>query len=123
MSSCVQEALFGPSISTSRPRSQLRRAAVFFHRHRAKLCAIVVLTLVTSAANALEPLVLKYVFDGLNSRRPFTFIAAGIAFLASMGAMRELVFGYSTLLTWKTRLSVHQQLLETLVNRLHRLPV
>jgi ATP-binding cassette subfamily B protein len=99
------------------------RAAGFFRRHRRSAAAIALLTLVVAAANAIEPLLLKYIFDGLSSGGTRHALSVGLACLAGLGLVRELVMAQADTLTWRTRLAVHHQVLEAVVGRLHRLPV
>ncbi|HEX6649922.1 MAG TPA: ABC transporter ATP-binding protein [Pyrinomonadaceae bacterium] len=100
-----------------------RRAAGFFRPHQGLAILIVGLTLVASALNALEPLVLKYVIDDLTGGGTIRTLVIGVTLLAGLGLVRELLKTRTNSLTWSTRLAVHQQLLDALVTRLHRLPL
>src|SRR5205814_10632927 len=50
-------------------------------------------------------------------------LMSGIAILACPSICRELATAYSTWKTWHTRLGIHLALLETTVERLHRMPL
>jgi len=87
------------------------------------VAAILLLTLATAAAAAVEPLLLKHVFDSLASgRAALRSLLAGVGALAVLALLREAASGVSNLLTWRTRLAIHERLLDAAVEKLHRLP-
>jgi ATP-binding cassette subfamily B protein len=100
----------------------LRRAVAFALPHRWTVTAILGLTLFTAAIGALEPLILKQVFDGLAARdlRPFW---AALVLLLCTGVAREALSGLANWLTWKTRIGVHYALLEVTIGKLHSMPL
>ncbi len=100
---------------------QLRRALAFMAPYRLTIAAILALTLMMGIATALEPLVLRSIFDGLAG--PKRLVLAGLVLMVALLGGRELLSALSNWLTWKTRLRVHHALLEATVNRLHLLPV
>jgi ATP-binding cassette subfamily B protein len=101
----------------------MRRALGLFHPFRARAAVIVVLALLMAGLNALEPLVLKVVFDDLvRGGRPRVLLL-GLLSLAVLGLVREALGGAANTRTWRTRLALHHHLLDTLVGRLHRLPL
>src|SRR5437868_90658 len=110
-------------MSLSLDFSRARRAARFFRDHRRAAAIIVALALAIAAANALEPLVFKLVFDGLTRKNAGGILAKGIALFAAIAIAREALGALSNGLTWRTRLAVHHQLLDETVGRLHRLPI
>ncbi len=67
-------------------------------KHEWRVAFIITATLTIAALNAIEPLVMKYVFDGLTvhgaARRLFTAVAA----LAALGVVRELISAHRGLL-------------------------
>ena len=71
----------------------------------------------------MEPLVLKQVFDNLSSQPAARVILFGVVILATLGLFREVATGFSNWLTWQTRLNLHYELLQLLVERLHRMPL
>ncbi len=103
--------------------SRLRRALGFAVPYRKSVGFIFLLTLALAAVNAAEPLVLKYVFDNLSSQPQARVLVAGIVGLLGLGLFRELTTSFSNWLTWHTRLDLHYELLERLVERLHRMPL
>jgi ATP-binding cassette, subfamily B, bacterial len=94
--------------------------------HRYMIGVILMLTLAVAAMNAVEPLILKYVFDGLTqSTEPAVMRALfiGLPALAVFAVAREAANGTSNWLTWRTRIGVHYALLEATVGKLHRMPL
>lgn len=102
--------------------TQCARALGFMSPHKGLLAAISGLTLLVAMLGALEPLVMKYIFDTLVTGA-FTGLAVGIAMLIGLNLFREGFGGLSNWLSWKIRLEVNQGLLEATVTRLHHLPV
>ncbi len=107
----------------ARPRGQLRRALAFARPHRRAVLAITAFTLLVAALNALEPLVLKLVFDGLEHTRELHGLGVGVVMLVGLALARESIGAWANWLTWHTRLGIHFGLLESTVGRLHRMPL
>lgn len=101
----------------------MRRALSFAAPHRGAVLAISGLTLLAAAANAGEPLILKYIFDELAGGRALQPLFHGALALAALALLREGVNSLSNWLTWRTRLGLHYSLLEATVGRLHRMPL
>lgn len=102
---------------------RLKRALGFAFPHRRAVLAISGFTLVAAAANAAEPLVLKYIFDELAGSRALQPLFHGALTLVALAFLREGVGSLSNWLTWRTRLGLHYALLEATVGRLHRMPL
>ena len=109
------------SSGTDVPPVRLSRAFAFVRPYRLAIGAILVLTLMMGAMSALEPLLLRTIFDALGGRHHL--VVTGIALIAVLLAGRELLSAVSNWLTWKTRLRIHYALLDATVSRLHLLPV
>lgn len=90
---------------------------------RALICGVLGLTVVGSLLQAVEPLVLKYLFDGLGSGGVHRAVVVGLGGLVLLGVVRELVGGISNLLSWRVRIRVQFDLLRVAVGRLHALPI
>ena len=103
--------------------ARLRRALGFAVPFRKAVFVIFLITLALATVNAAEPLILKYVFDNLTASPEVKVIVSGIIGLLVLGLFRELATGVSNWLTWNTRLKLHYELLEKLVERLHRMPL
>jgi ATP-binding cassette, subfamily B, bacterial len=85
--------------------------------------AIFCFTLLMVVGNAVEPLIMKFVVDGLSGPRIAAVLLTGIGWLLALEIAREAGSGISNYLTWRTRLGLHYALLEVTVDRLHRLPL
>jgi ATP-binding cassette, subfamily B, bacterial len=99
----------------------LLRALGFIRPQAGPVGGIVGLTLATSALGALEPMLMKGVFDGLvdgGVAGSWTWVAA----LAGLALAREALGSVGNWLSWRTRLRVQYGLLEATVGRLYRLP-
>jgi ATP-binding cassette subfamily B protein len=101
----------------------LRRALRFATPFRGEVLLILFVTLVLAALNAAEPLIFKYIFDDLASKRRMTVLGTGLGLLIGLSIFREIASGYSNWQTWRTRLGLHYALLESTVERLHRMPL
>ncbi len=110
-------------MSASPQWSRVRRALRFARAQRWLVAVILFLTLLVAAANALEPLVMKYIFDGLGDAGALRTVLTGVGLLIALVIFRELAAGFSNWLSWRTRLDLHHGLLDATVERLHRLPM
>jgi ATP-binding cassette subfamily B protein len=95
----------------------------FAFPYRRAVFGIFLLTLLVATANALEPLILKRIFDNLAVQSPWGEVLWGVGGLCLLGLLREIGTAFSNWLTWHTRLGLHFALLEATVGRLHRLPL
>src|SRR5437868_1312506 len=86
------------------------------------IAIILTATLLIAALNAVEPLVLKYVFDGLPHGGAQRLLRA-MALIALISIVREVLSARANYRTWRTRLALHQEILDITVSRLHQLPV
>jgi ATP-binding cassette subfamily B protein len=102
---------------------RLHQAVRFALPQRNAILLILLLTLFMAAANACEPLALKYIFDHLapaSALRPFII---GLGILAALALSREAAHGISDWLTWRTRIGLQYALLEATVGKLHNMPL
>ncbi|MFW6323891.1 MAG: ABC transporter ATP-binding protein, partial [Desulfovibrionales bacterium] len=104
-------------------KSLLGRALSFARPHRLTVAVILALTLSASAMSALEPLVMKYIFDGLGENGTLEAVLFGLGGLVLLAVFREVGSGISNWLSWRTRLRIHYTLLGSTVEKLHRLPL
>jgi ATP-binding cassette, subfamily B, bacterial len=98
-------------------------AVRFAFPQRDAIVAIVALTLLVAALNAIEPLLLKMVFDGLASDDAYRTLMTGIAGLGAIMLVREGFDAAANWLTWRTRIGLHYALLEATVGKLHKMPL
>jgi len=104
--------------------NRLRRALGFARAHRWLVLVILLMTLLVAAANAVEPLVMKYIFDRLTGGAgAVEAVLAGVGALVGLALLREIGSFVSNWLSWRTRLAIHYGLLDATVHRLHRLPL
>ncbi len=101
---------------------RLRRALGFARPYRRPIVLILTLTLGVAAMNALDPLIMKYIFDHLGAQDSGRAALRGVGLLAALAVLREIGGAVSNWLSWRTRLGVHYALLDATVERLHRMP-
>ncbi|HEX7050765.1 MAG TPA: ABC transporter ATP-binding protein [Longimicrobiales bacterium] len=102
---------------------QVRRALRFVRPYRTSVVVILALTLAVAAVNAVEPLILKYLFDRLGGADAMRALALGVGGLVALAAAREAATGVSNWLTWRVRIGVQYELQSETVGRLHSLPL
>jgi ATP-binding cassette subfamily B protein len=111
------------SSTPAQARADLRRAMGFIAPYRGTIGFILLLTLLLGGASAIEPLVMRSIFEALGRSRNERLLASPLMLLCALGIAREAMNAISNWLTWRTRLRVHHRLLEVTVERLHVLPV
>lgn len=104
-----------------RRRRRFRRLLGFVRPHRRSIAGIIGLTLAVAAANACEPLVMKLLFDRLDGGSAKVVLLA-VGGLVALAVSREISHSTANWLTWRTRLGMHNALLDAVIERLHRLP-
>ncbi|GAA0890335.1 ABC transporter transmembrane domain-containing protein [Fulvivirga kasyanovii] len=102
---------------------RLKRALALAAPKKWNIFLIIVLTIMVAVAGVVEPLIMKYIFDGLTGDIQAERLIRGIAFLLVLGLAKEIISSTSNWLTWRTRIGVHYSLLNVTVGRLHRLPI
>ncbi len=107
--------------ASDRRQRRSRRLLAFVRPHRRSIAGILGLTFAVAAANACEPLVMKLLFDRLGEGAVGTVLAA-VGGLATIAIAREISNSIANWLTWRTRLGMHNALLDAVIERLHRLP-
>jgi ATP-binding cassette subfamily B protein len=95
----------------------------FAFPYRRAVLGILFITLLLAGVNAVEPLILKYLFDDLATHRLVRTLLIGIGILIGLGGFREAATALSNWMTSHTRLGLHYALLDSTVERLHRMPV
>jgi ATP-binding cassette subfamily B protein len=105
------------------PKGRWRRALTFTFPHRRAVVAISLFALVLAALSAVEPLILKWIFDGLEKEKKTDPLFIGVGLLVGVAVVKEAINAVSNWLTWHTRLGIHFALLEQTVGRLHRMPL
>ncbi|HEU5078949.1 MAG TPA: ABC transporter ATP-binding protein [Opitutaceae bacterium] len=103
--------------------SRLRRALQFAMPYRQEIGIICFLTLIAAGINAIEPLLLKAIFDHLTTNAAMKTVLTNVGLLFALSVGRETNVALCNWLTWRSRLGIHYSLLESTVGRLHRMPL
>lgn len=117
----VQHGGFAPTSSIDK-RVGLYHAIRFALPQKRIITAIVALTLIIAVLNAIEPLVIKSVFDELAARQAGV-LATSVVALGVLAFLREALDGTSNWLTWRTRIGLQYALLEATIAKLHKMPL
>lgn len=112
-----------PTSPEPRPRGRLRRGLTYLRPFRGSVVLILMLVLLAGVINAVEPLILKHIFDELGADKRWSAVLLGVVALAGAILARDGFNALTNWLTWRTRIGVHASLMEDTVNRLHRLPL
>jgi len=107
------ESLIGP----------LHQAVRFAFPQRHAIAIIILLMLFSAAVSALEPLVIKMLFDELTGEQRDQLLALSLAVLVVLALLREFVQAVANWLTWRTRIGLQYALLEATVGKLHKMPL
>jgi ATP-binding cassette, subfamily B, bacterial len=99
-----------------------RRAMRFAKPYRRFLIIILLLTLVSAAANAVEPLIMKLIFDNLTQPDSVSYLIKGVAGFIVLLLIREVAVTLANYFTWKTRIKIQISLQEAMVEKIHKLP-
>jgi len=103
--------------------SLARKTVPFLAPCGLSILVVVALTAAVSSVEALEPLLMKMLFDSLGQEsvmRDFTTAAVGLVLL-SVG--NQAVGGFLNWLTWRVRINVQFNIQKALVDRLFSLPI
>jgi ATP-binding cassette, subfamily B, bacterial len=99
------------------------RAIRFALPQRNAIVFILILTLLMAAANAGEPLALKYIIDSLSLHPKLEPLVKGLTVLAVLALARESAHAVSDWLIWRTRIGLQYALLEATIGKLHQMPL
>jgi ATP-binding cassette subfamily B protein len=100
-----------------------RRSLQFVRAYRRSLVGVVSLALLLAALSAIDPLIMKYLFDELSrggSLRPFVLTMVGLAGLEFARAGLQAWLG---VLSWDVRLGVDYTIREKVMGKLNSLPM
>jgi ATP-binding cassette subfamily B protein len=115
--------------SLATPREAARRAHSFYDAvrfafpQRSAIFLIICLTIVAAGTSAVEPLVLKLIFDAIAHAPVFGDLLVTLLLLGSLALIREAANGASNWLTWRTRMGLQYALLEATVGKLFKMPL
>lgn len=108
------------------PRNGLqlaKRSLQFVHPYRRALSGVITLALILAALSAIDPLVMKFLFDELERRSGLQTLAAIVAGLVLLELVRAGLQAWLGILSWNVRLGVEYTLREQLVSKLNSLPI
>jgi ATP-binding cassette subfamily B protein len=108
----------------SRLRSTLViRSLEFVHPDRRRLGAVLALALILAALSALDPLVMKYLFDQLGRPGGARAFAVAIAGLLTLELLRAALQWWLGVWSWDVRLAVEYTVRERVIGKLNTLPL
>jgi len=100
-----------------------RRSLQFVRPYRRPLTGVVTLALILAALSAIDPLVMKFLFDELERRTGLQTLAAIMSGLVVLELTRSGLQAWLGILSWDVRLGVEYTLREQLVSKLNSLPI
>ena len=112
------------SIPASMPRNGLqlaRRSLQFVRPYRRPLSGVITLALILAALSAIDPLVMKYLFDELERRAGLQSLITIISGLVVLEFTRAGLQAWLGILSWDVRLGVEYTLRERLISKLNSL--
>jgi ATP-binding cassette, subfamily B, bacterial len=112
-----------PERSSTPWATQLLRAATFARPHAPAIVLVLSAGLLLSALGAVEPLVMKAIFDALSDGSALDKLLGTCLLLLGLKVLQEAIGGLSNWLSWRVRLSMQLSIKESTVTKLHALPV
>lgn len=112
-----------PKLSRRARLQRLHRVARFAFPHRHAIIQIMILVLLGAGLNAIEPLILKVLFDGIVGPGAYQVLITSVGSLAVLAIVREIAEGWANWLTWRTRIGLQYALLEATIGKLHSMPL
>lgn len=109
--------------STAAHWKQISRALGYAKSEKSYIFVVLLFALSIAAIGVIEPLLMRHIFDSLGSKDSLPNVLLTGAGLLGMTFLKESISARSNYLTWRTRLTIHQNLLSTTLERLHRLPL
>jgi ATP-binding cassette, subfamily B, bacterial len=100
-----------------------RRSLQFVHPYRRKLTGVVALALLLAALSAIDPLVMKFLFDELSRGGGMTLFALTMVGLAGLELARAGLQAWLGVLSWDVRLGVDYTVREQVMGKLNSLPM
>lgn len=101
---------------------QLKRALGFARSQKKFIFIIIFCTLLVAGMGVLEPLIMRYIFDSIGSDGAINNVIKGVLLFLVLAIFKESISAFSNWLTWRTRIRIHNGLLDATVKSLHRLP-
>src|ERR687896_1313140 len=108
------------------PRNGLqlaKRSLQFVRPYHRALSGVIALALILAALSAIDPLVMKFLFDELERRTGLQSLITIMAGLVVLELTRAGLQAWLGILSWDVRLGVEYTLREQLVSKLNALPI
>lgn len=102
---------------------QIGRALGYARTQKRNIAIVLVFALTIAAIGVIEPLLMRHIFDNLGTEGSWKHILITAAGMVVLAMLKETIAARSNYLNWRTRLSIHHNLLSTTMERLHRLPL
>ena len=99
------------------------RSLEFVHPYRRRLGVVLALALLLAALSALDPLVMKYLFDHLGRPGGARALAAAIGGLLALELLRAMLQWWLSIWSWDVRLGVEYTVRERVIGKLNTLPL
>ncbi|HEX2217976.1 MAG TPA: ABC transporter ATP-binding protein [Gemmatimonadales bacterium] len=99
------------------------RSLEFARPQRRRLSAVIAVALLLASASALDPLIMKFLFDRLGSPDGLHAFAVGLAGLAVLEVVRAGLQGLMAVWSWDVRLAVEYEVRERVITKLNALPL
>jgi ATP-binding cassette, subfamily B, bacterial len=105
------------------PTALAVRSLEFVHPYRRRLAAVLALALALAALSALDPLVMKYLFDQFGQPAGGHAFAIAMASLITLELLRATLQWWLGIWSWDVRLGVEYTVRERVVGKLNSLPL
>ena len=109
-------------MSSLRPTFAVR-SLEFVGPYTRPLVVVLALALILAALSAVDPLIMKYLFDQLGRADGAHAFAAAMAVLVALELVRAALQWWLGVLSWDVRLGVEYRVRERVVSKLNRLPL
>jgi ATP-binding cassette, subfamily B, bacterial len=100
-----------------------RRSLQFVRPYRRPLAGVITLALILAALSAIDPLLMKYLFDELAGQAGLHALAVFVAGLVVLELARAGLQAWLGILSWDVRLGVEYTVRERVVSKLNSLPI
>jgi ATP-binding cassette subfamily B protein len=100
-----------------------RRSLQFVRPYRRPLAGVITLALILAALSAIDPLLMKYLFDELARQAGVHALALFVAGLVVLELVRAGLQAWLGILSWDVRLGVEYTVREQVVSKLNSLPI
>ncbi len=100
-----------------------KRSLQFVRPYRSTLAGVISLALLLAALSAVDPLLMKYLFDALERRSGLASLGTIMAGLVALELARAGLQAWLGVLSWDVRLGVDYTMRETVMGKLNSLPM